>query len=379
MIHTPIYSTVACNLDKHILLSILPLLAQGEIEGLEWSFDAIYDRSVIPDWFYELLEVYGNEGRLIGHGIYFSLFSGAWKTEQQRWLEHLQFMSDRFKMDHISEHFGFTTGEDFHKGAPLSIPLTDTTLRIGVDRLLRISEACQRPIGLENLAFAYRKEDVQMQGAFLDALLGKVNGFLILDLHNIYCQMHNFSVSAEEILSYYPLDRVREIHISGGSWSASAVNEYRDIRRDTHDDAVPQEVFDLLSMVIPQCRHLKFVVLEQMGSALVKQESRETFRSDFLTMKKIVKRYGTTNGEGDNDFIYRGIYPSDTPAVDNTLAHQQEQLSQILEAANDYHEAKKLLLASSLHPSSWYVDQWDDAMLDTAIQIAQKWKNGFTS
>lgn len=47
-------------------------------------------------------------------------------------------------------------------------------------------------IGLENLALAFTASDVRDQGQFLDDLLAPFDGFLVLDLHNLYCQLVNF-------------------------------------------------------------------------------------------------------------------------------------------------------------------------------------------
>lgn len=146
------------------------------------------------------------------------------------------------------------TGKDFHHGAPLGVPYTDSTLRIGIDRLKRIQEACSCPAGLENLAFSYSPDEVKKHGEFLEKLVSPVNGFIILDLHNLYCQLCNFGFDYHDMIGLYPLERVREIHISGGSWQDSHTEAGRVIRRDTHDNSVPEEVFGLLKATIPRCR-----------------------------------------------------------------------------------------------------------------------------
>jgi uncharacterized protein (UPF0276 family) len=94
-------------------------------------------------------------------------------------------------------------GENFHYGAPLPSPYGASTLRIGQDRLSRIYDACRYPVGLENLAFSYLLDEVKHHGEFLEKLLDPVHGFLILDLHNLYCQLHNFAVPDEEFIAQY--------------------------------------------------------------------------------------------------------------------------------------------------------------------------------
>ncbi|HPI08469.1 MAG TPA: DUF692 family protein, partial [Saprospiraceae bacterium] len=273
----PVYAAIACNLDADILLAALPLLEDEKVQAVEWSFDTLYKVRDIPPWFDALLHEFGNAGRLVGHGVFFSLFSGKWLPEQQEWLDHLKRLSGVFRFDHITEHFGFMTGSDFHAGAPISLPFTQATLAIGHDRLRRIQAACECPVGLENLAFSYSLDEVKKHGDFLNQLIEPVNGFIILDLHNLYCQAHNFALDAEVLLQLYPLDRVREIHISGGSWEDSPLLPGRQVRRDTHDDSVPDEVFQLLEYAIGICPNLKFVVLEQLGTGLKTDASRRQF------------------------------------------------------------------------------------------------------
>ena len=373
-----IYSSIACNLDAHILQASLPLFEQEKVEAIEWSFDTLFKFNEIPDWFTDLVSEFSDHNRLIGHGVYFSLFSGKWSSQQQEWLTRLNKLSRQFQFDHVTEHFGFMTGEDFHKGAPISIPFTSATLALGKDRLQRIQDACQCPVGLENLAFSYSLDEVKKHGDFLNQLVESVNGFIILDLHNIYCQVHNFGIEYEEIMKLYPLDRVREIHISGGSWDETLVGPGKPVRRDTHDDSVPETVFEFLDQSIPKCPNLKFVVMEQMGTALDTPESQAIFQSDFLRMDSIIKGRKLDSGEKSrNTFVPINRSVHTIPLEDPELYSQQLQLSHILETAGSADEAKAMLLASDLRNTAWEVEKWEPYMLQTAISIAQKWKDGF--
>lgn len=270
------------------------------------------------------------------------------------------------------------TGKDFHQGAPLNIPYTTSTLAIGRDRLQRIQEACQCPVGLENLAFSYSLDEVKRHGAFLDQLLEPVNGFIILDLHNLWCQLHNFSIPFEAIIDLYPLNRVREIHISGGSWDHSEVEEGRRIRRDTHDDAVPAAVFQLLEMTITRCPHLQYVVLEQLGTGLLTPESKQQFYQDFGRMESIVSEKNLSRSPHPTySFLPHTPLTKGVVTEDLFLYRQQQELSAILESARSYEDARRLLDQSSLALSEWKIENWDPAMVETAIKIAQKWKKGW--
>lgn len=372
---TPIRSAIACNLDADILSASLPLLEEERVEAIEWSFDTLFRVKEVPGWFNELLDAYSKEGRLIGHGVFFSLFSGKWQPEQQQWLDHLRQLCTRFHFDHITEHFGFMTGADFHHGAPLSIPYTAQTLAIGHDRLARIADACSCPVGLENLAFSYSLDEVKRHGAFLEELVAPLNGFIILDLHNLYCQLHNFSLDFEALIGLYPLDRVREIHISGGSWELTALDPGRRVRRDTHDDTVPEEVFALLQKTIPLCPQLKYVVMEQLGAGLQNPESRNGFYHDFVKMEAIVAQAAPGHRSHPvNTFLPALPIPLGPATEDLQLHSQQLELSGILETALHYDDALNRLRHSSLAGTAWNIEDWKPYMIETAMNIAQKWR-----
>ncbi len=371
-----VLSSIACNLDADILLAALPLLEAEKVQAIEWSFDTLYKSREVPPWFTELLQEFGRAHRLIGHGVFFSLFSGRWSAAQQAWLDQLSLLSKTFQFDHITEHFGFMTGADFHAGAPISLPFTPETLAIGTDRLRRIYEACQCPVGLENLAFSYSLEEVKKHGDFLGQLVEPVNGFIILDLHNLYCQAHNFGLDPDALLHLYPLDRVREIHISGGSWEDSPLLPDRQIRRDTHDDSVPKEVFQLLENAMGRCPNLKYVVMEQLGAGLKTEERRRAFQQDFDTMHALVGQHQPAS-ETTNTFLPALPFHLSAPVEDELLHRQQQQLSDILENAPTYADAHRLLGASELAHTAWEIEKWEPYMLETALRIAQKWKKGF--
>lgn len=373
-----ILSSLACNLDADILSASFPLLEEGRVEALEWSFDTLYKVDEVPTWFTELLQTYSREHRLIGHGVFFSLFSGKWSAQQREWLQHLRHVCSQYHFDHITEHFGFMTGKDFHQGAPLNIPYNTRTLAIGRDRLAHIQDACRCPVGLENLAFAYSLDEVKRHGEFLNELIEPVNGFIILDLHNLYCQLHNFSVSYDDMIELYPLHRVREIHISGGSWQQVADAPGGNVRRDTHDSGVPPEVFELLEKTIPRCYNLKYVVMEQLGMGLRSMEERQQFYNDFIKMQEVINKFTIhTNPLLQNNFLPKNIVSLRDDVEDVQLYMQQQELSRILESADNYEEARHMLNLSSLANSDWHTEEWAPYMLQTAMSIAHKWKEGW--
>ncbi len=379
-------AALSLNLDSALLRTSMPLLQAGEVDAVEWSFDAMGHLTEIPTWWSDLLDHFGKAGRLVGHGVFFSLFDGRWRPEQESWLETLRAAQRRFGLQHVTEHFGFMSGADFHKGAPLGIPMTARTLRLGHDRLARLRDAAGCSVGLENLALAYSSDDVAQQGEFLSQLVDPTNGFIILDLHNLYCQAHNFSVDPIELMKRYPLARVREFHISGGSWETSEVEPSRIVRRDTHDGRVPEEVFELLHEAILMCPQAKLCVFEQMSTSLVTKEDGEGFRADFRRMRSMLPDAGMegllyakksslpvveSRAEHEDPRLRAGL--SAKPLEDEQLFIEQRQLVDALSTSQSVESAIAKFREQRLSESEWQTDTWDRSMVETAMRIVKKW------
>jgi uncharacterized protein (UPF0276 family) len=100
--------------------------------------------------------------------------------------------------------------------------------------------------------------------------------------------LFGFNVKTLEYFHHTP-GAVREIHLSGGSWSQSVSGKRVAVRRDTHDDSVPQEVFNLATLALKLCPNIEFVILERLGNTMTDPESQREFRDDFETMEEILE------------------------------------------------------------------------------------------
>ncbi|MFO0969117.1 MAG: DUF692 family protein [Gemmataceae bacterium] len=270
--------------EPEFLAAAYPLFEAGLVDVLEWSFDVGWPPAAVPTWASSLIDHFSGADRLLGHGVSYSPLSANDHERQDAWLESLRDEVASRSYRHISEHFGFAAGGNFHQAAPLPVPLSAAALEVGRARLLRLADVAGVPIGLENLAFAFSLRDVLEQGRFIDQLLAPVHGFLVLDLHNLYCQMCNFGVKCDDLLAGYPLEKVRELHVSGGSWSDPGAAP---VRRDTHDDDVPGEVFAMLPRALEACPHVEAVILERLGYTL-NEENAAAFRRDFERLREMV-------------------------------------------------------------------------------------------
>lgn len=369
------WTGIALMHEAEFIATALPLFETGEIEVLEWSYDTITRQEHEPAWLSVLLQEYAAKGRLLAHGVRYSLLSGDHSKKQEAWLKRTATEIQRYPYRHITEHFGFMTSDHFHKGAPLPVPLNQQTLSIGHDRLKRLQQATGLPTGIENLAFAFSIDQVKEQGAFLEKLVNPVKGFIILDLHNIWCQAVNFKTDPLLLINSYPLHLVKEIHLSGGSWST--VSSSKDlVRRDTHDEAVPKEVLELLAYALPKCPQTEAVIFERLGDTLIAQEDRLQFVEDFRAIKQAVERICGSQPEPSESITPRTFSGEDmrSPLVNEALTQQQRLLINLLSQSGHTNETIRALRQdSSLAAYGWNVGQWSDAMIETAIQLIKKW------
>jgi uncharacterized protein (UPF0276 family) len=265
------------------------LFIKNQVHALEWSFDSRWNGVIVESWCQDLINRFSQSEALIGHGVTLSPLSARFSKRQERWLARTREEFECRKYVHASEHFGFSEAGPIEFGAPLAVPMNTESLHKGKEMMKRFADATQCPVGLENLAFAFGIEDTKRQGDFINQLITSVDGFLLLDLHNIYCQVENFRISEKVLLDSYPLSKVREIHLSGGSWTPSVSGKRPAVRRDTHDDSVPQEVFNLAALALKLCPDIEFVILERLGNTMLDPESQQEFRDDFKTIQEILE------------------------------------------------------------------------------------------
>src|SRR5262249_52285421 len=112
----------------------------------------------------------------------------------------------------------------------------------------------------------------------------------LLDVHNLWTQCQNLGLCAEELLARYPLDRVKEMHVSGGSWYVpSSESRKGPFRLDSHDGPVPRDVFALVPLALKSCPNLELVILEHRGANLDSPEAATQYQSDFLWLRRLVE------------------------------------------------------------------------------------------
>jgi len=101
--------------------------------------------------------------------------------------------------------------------------------------------------------------------AFVVDALRATGAPLLLDLHNLYANAHNFGFDPYAFLGALPLDRLGSVHLAGGRWCG--LRDRAGSRRwlDDHLHPVPGPVFELLEALAARSPHPLTVVLERDG------------------------------------------------------------------------------------------------------------------
>jgi uncharacterized protein (UPF0276 family) len=186
-----------------------------------------------------------------------------------------------------SEHLGFQTiaGDNDSRldiGVPLPMPATVEAVELVATRSASILNRYDVPFLLENPAHYFSDlpadPEIGNEYQFLSAFTEKSGCYLLLDLHNLYCNAVNHHFDARDVINSLPLDRVIEIHVAGGSWRDG-------FWMDAHDGRVPEPVWELLEYVLPIAPNVAGVVFElldehaiRLGVAAIENELKRAWQ-----------------------------------------------------------------------------------------------------
>lgn len=351
-----------------------PLFAGGLVDAVEWSVDMGFDVRP-PDWLEAQVRAYGELGRLYGHGVEMSPFSADASPALRRWLEDVERAAAAAPFTHFSEHFGFMSAAGFEGGTPLPLPTSRAALDLGEERFGELRRRVGRPVGVENLAFAFGSSDVRAQPGFLSELCARIDGFLLFDAHNLYCQAENFPDAATgataleramELALAYPLDRVREIHVAGGS----IAHPGRPFRRDSHDRETPSDVLELVRFAVARCPNLEVVILERSDRTLFGAGEAASFRAEFTALRSAVKDAAKSPPTA---------VPARAPELrieDDraTLAAAQRGVLGLLSSGGPADEVVARLRADAeLAAYGAWFEGWDASAIDVASALVAEW------
>jgi len=169
--------------------------------------------------------------------------------------------AERMRTPWIGEHLAFIAAD------PLTLPgvepsspttltytvcpqLSEETIQQVVDNVASFQSRCTTPLILENPPQYFTVPGSTMTMVdFVNAVLSRCRVGLLLDLSHFLIAMVNTGADAHQEVSRLPLERIREIHISG-------LNSQSGIAWDDHATPAPAPVFELLERVLAHSRPL---------------------------------------------------------------------------------------------------------------------------
>jgi hypothetical protein len=178
------------------------------------------------------------------HGVSMSI--GSADGVRTDYLTRLKALADRAQPLWVSDHLSWSRVEHVNSHDLLPLPFTEEALDAVCANILHVQDVLERALVLENpstyLTFA---DDQMTEWAFLTEMTQRTGCYLLLDVNNIYVSGTNNGFDPYEYLAGVPTDRVRQIHLAGHS-------QGRERLIDTHDQPVPDPVWDLFSRIYPR-------------------------------------------------------------------------------------------------------------------------------
>ena len=183
---------------------------------------------------------------VIPHGVRLSL-GGAEPVEAAR-LEHFAAAARRLAAPLVSEHIAFVRAGGVEAGHLLPLPRSREAVDAVVANVKLVQSTLDVPIALEPIAAVFDWPDDEMDEAtFLTRILDGTGALLLLDVANVYANARNRGTNPLDLLDGLPLDRVAYVHVAGGA-------EHDGVYHDTHTDAVPRPVLELVTALCERHR-----------------------------------------------------------------------------------------------------------------------------
>lgn len=176
---------------------------------------------------------------VVPHGVRLSL-GGAEPVEPRR-VEQLAAVAELLRAPLLSEHIAFVRADGIEAGHLLPVPRSREAVDAVVANVARVRKETSVPIALEPIAALFDWPDDELTEAdFLTEILDRTGALLLLDVANVYANARNRGEDPLDLLDKLPLDRVAYVHVAGGA-------EHQGLYHDTHTDAVPPAVLDLVA------------------------------------------------------------------------------------------------------------------------------------
>jgi uncharacterized protein len=142
----------------------------------------------------------------------------------------------------VSDHFCFTTAGGIRLGHLAPVQWTKANVALMAEKARTVSRELGRPFLLENIAYTFVVPGELSEAQFITSVLEESDCYLLLDVANVFANATNLGFDAVERLDKFPLHRLRQMHIAGGTWEDGVL-------ADSHDAPVSDGVWKLVRHV----------------------------------------------------------------------------------------------------------------------------------
>ncbi len=239
--------------------ALLPALA-SRVDVLELIPDALrgsdgrINQALLDDLDREAPEV-----PVTFHGIGLSIGTASgWNDDYLRLLD--QALAWREPRWH-SEHLGFTHVDGAFLGTMPALPTTQESLELVIGRAGSMRERYGLEFMLEHVASPLERPADLTLACYLNTLAAETGSRLLLDLHNLECDVDNGYLRLDEFVDELDWSTVGEIHVAGGVW-------HDGWHLDVHTGLVADSTARLLRTALERADRLDLVLYEVLPVAV---------------------------------------------------------------------------------------------------------------
>lgn len=311
--------------DDDFLDRTAPLLARVDYAEVApettWHVEAGVCR---PNGFHRRFRALAAEHALslVAHGVGYSIGDPGGEARRARWREWVARDHAQFGFRWYSDHLWATAIGDAAVTLPIALPFDEALAARARARLRSMAEVVP-VVGVETTVTYFGFGDPMGEPAWLNAILD-APARLVLDLHNVHTLALNHGFDPDAWIARLDLERVIEIHVSGGAESDPAwLPSGRAMRLDAHSHAVPEAVFALLDRWAPRCPALRGITLERMEGTVTSDAQVAELADELARVRAVADRW-TERAEAfarvASEAVPFAMAAADAPALDALAA-----------------------------------------------------------
>ncbi len=181
------------------------------------------------------------------HGVGLSI--GSMQPLDKDHLARLKIVCDRYEPESFSEHLAWSSHDTTFLNDLLPLPYTEATLAQVCSHIDQVQTLLGRQMLLENPAtYLLFDESTIEETEFLAEVAQRTGCGLLLDVNNVFVAATNHRLDPRDYLKRFPVQWIREIHLSGHSETVDDAGA--PLLIDSHDTPVKDPVWDLYEELI---------------------------------------------------------------------------------------------------------------------------------